>query len=123
MMHSCGNTRKLIPRFIAMGLDVLDAMQPEPPGMNPEELKAEFGERIAFCGLISTQQTLPFGTLDECRAEARHRLELFRDGGYIFSPAHCIQADNPVDNALAIYEEALGLEPGELIRNQDGKRA
>ncbi|NIA14378.1 MAG: hypothetical protein GWP08_09865, partial [Nitrospiraceae bacterium] len=38
MMHSCGNTRQLMPRFIEMGLDVLDAMQPEPPGMNPEEI-------------------------------------------------------------------------------------
>lgn len=116
MMHSCGNTRRLIPRFIEMGLDILDAMQPEPPGMNPEALKAEFGDRIAFCGLISTQDTLPFGTVQACRNEARHRLRLFAEGGYIFSPAHCIQADNPVENALAIYEEALGLDPGTLIQ-------
>lgn len=118
MMHSCGNTRKLQPRFIEMGLDVLDAMQPEPEGMNPEELKAAFGDKLTFCGLISTQRTLPFGTEAECRAEARHRLELFREGGgYIFSPAHCIQADNPMENVLAIYEEALGLEPGAFSRS------
>ena len=117
MMHSCGNTRRLQPRFIAMGLDVLDAMQPEPEGMDPEELKAAFGGALTFCGLISTQQTLPFGTVEECRAEARHRLRLFAEGGgYIFSPAHCIQADNPLENVLAIYEEALGLEPGALMK-------
>ena len=113
MLHSCGNTRRLQSRFVEMGLDVLDAMQPEPAGMNPEELKTEFGNQLCFCGLVSTQQTLPFGTVEDCRAEARHRLELFDGaGGYIFSPAHCIQADNPVENALAIYEVALGLEPG-----------
>mgnify|MGYP006298689019 CR=1 FL=1 len=112
MMHSCGDTSRLQSRFIEMGLDVLDAMQPEPDGMDPEQLKADFGDRLTFCGLISTQQTLPFGTVEECRAEARHRLALFPDGGYVFSPAHCIQADNPVENVLAIYEEALGLEPG-----------
>jgi uroporphyrinogen decarboxylase len=113
MMHSCGNTRRLQAAFIDMGLDVLDAMQPEPEGMVPEEIRAESGERLTLCGLISTQQTLPFGTVEDCRAEARHRLELFAEGGgYIFSPAHCIQADNPVENVLAIYEEALGLEPG-----------
>jgi uroporphyrinogen decarboxylase len=115
MMHSCGNTRKLMPRFIEMGLDILDAMQPEPPGMNPEEIKAEFGDRLTFCGLISTQNTLPFGTEAECRAEARHRIEIVgKNGGYIFSPAHCIQPDTPLENVLAIYEEALGLEPGAL---------
>lgn len=112
MMHSCGDTSRLQSRFIEMGLDVLDAMQPEPAGMGPEKLKAQFGDKLCFCGLISTQKTLPFGTVEECRAEARHRLDLFKDGGYIFSPAHCIQADNPVENVLAIYEEALGLEPG-----------
>lgn len=115
MMHSCGNTRRLQSRFIAMGLDILDAMQPEPEGMEPEELKTENGAKLTFCGLISTQKTLPFGTVEECRAEARHRLNLFKDGGYIFSPAHCIQADNPLENVLAIYEEALGLAPGTLI--------
>ncbi len=116
MMHSCGDTRKLQARFIEMGLDVLDAMQPEPDGMAPEELAAESGKELTFCGLISTQKTLPFGTVEECRAEARHRLALFQHGGYIFSPAHCIQADNPVENVLAIYEEALGLEAGSFSR-------
>lgn len=115
MMHSCGNTRKLMPTFIEMGLDVLDAMQPEPPGMVAAEIKAEFGDKLCFCGLISTQDTLPFGTEEQCRAEARHRIEVVgKGGGYIFSPAHCIQSDTPLDNVLAIYEEALGLERGGL---------
>ena len=114
MMHSCGDTSDLMPTFIDMGLDVLDAMQPEPPGMDPDELKAEFGDRLTFCGLISTQDTLPFGTEAQCRAEARHRINVLgKGGGYIFSPAHCIQSDTPLDNVLAIYEEALGLEPGQ----------
>jgi uroporphyrinogen decarboxylase len=116
MMHSCGDTRRLQSRFIEMGLDVLDAMQPEPAGMNPEELAAETNPRLAFCGLISTQKTLPFGTSEDCRAEARHRLRLFRNGGYIFSPAHCIQANTPLENVFAIYEEALGLEAGTLAK-------
>ena len=115
MMHSCGNTRRLQPRFIEMGLDVLDAMQPEPPGMEPEELAAESGAKLCFCGLISTQQTLALRQRGRMpRRGPATRLELFRDGGYIFSPAHCIQADNPVENVLAIYEEALGLAPGAL---------
>lgn len=116
MMHSCGDTSRLQARFVEMGLDILDAMQPEPPGMDLELLKSLFQGGMAYCGLISTQQTLPFGTVAQCRAEARHRLALFSKGGYIFSPAHCIQADNPVENVLAIYEEALGLEPGAFSR-------
>ncbi|HIJ65437.1 MAG TPA: hypothetical protein HPP77_05740 [Candidatus Hydrogenedentes bacterium] len=113
MLHSCGDTGRLQERFIEMGLDVLDAMQPEPAGMAPEEVKKRCAGRMALCGLISTQQTLPFGTVAACRAEARHRIDVIgRGGGYIFSPAHCIQPDTPLENVLAIYEEALGLEPG-----------
>ncbi|MBP8129683.1 MAG: hypothetical protein KA184_08870 [Candidatus Hydrogenedentes bacterium] len=116
MLHSCGSTRELQPRFIEMGLDILDAVQPEPAGMDPEEVKAAFGRHLTYCGMISTQKTLPFGTVEECRAEARHRLALFSEGGYIFSPAHCIQANTPLENVLAVYEEALHLAPGALQR-------
>jgi uroporphyrinogen decarboxylase len=109
MMHSCGDTHELMPTFIEMGLDVLDAMQPEPPGMDPETIRAACRGKLAFCGLISTQQTLPYGTVDECRAEARHRIDTIAPGGgYIFAPAHCIQPGSPLENILAVYEEAIG---------------
>lgn len=109
MMHSCGDTHDLMPTFIEMGLDVLDAMQPEPPGMEPEAIRDTCKEKLAFCGLISTQRTLPHGTVDDCRAEARHRIDVIAEGGgYIFAPAHCIQAGTPVENVLAVYGEALG---------------
>ena len=109
MMHSCGSTRLFQSRLIDMGLDILDAVQPEPVGMEPEELKREFGDKLTYCGMISTQQTLPYGTVEQCRAEARHRLDVIgKGGGYIFAPAHCIQPDTPIENVLAIYEEATG---------------
>lgn len=109
MLHSCGSTRILQPYLIEMGLDILDAVQPEPVGMDPEGLKNDFGDKLTYCGMVSTQYTLPHGTVEECRAEARHRLDVVgKGGGYIFSPAHCIQPDTPIENILAIYEEATG---------------
>lgn len=109
MLHSCGSNRALMPTFIEMGLDIEDAMQPEAAGMDPEEIKNEFGSKLTFCGLISTQETLPYGSIEACRAEAKHRIEVIgRDGGYFFSPAHCIQPDTPIENILAIYEVVNG---------------
>jgi uroporphyrinogen decarboxylase len=110
MMHSCGDTSDLQLTFIEMGLDILDAMQPEPPGMHDiERLRRMTYGKLAYCGLISTQDTLPHGTVEQCRAEARHRLDvLARGGGYIFAPAHCIQPDTSIENVLAVFEEALG---------------
>ncbi len=108
MMHSCGDTHDIMPTFIDMGLDILDAMQPEPAGMDPETIRKACIGKLAFCGLISTQKTLPFGTVEDCRAEARHRIDVIaKGGGYIFAPAHCIQPDTPLENVLAIFEEAL----------------
>ena len=108
MLHSCGDTHEIMPALIEMGLDILDAMQPEPAGMDLETIRSICKGKLAFCGLISTQQTLPYGSAAECRAEARHRLHVIaRGGGYIFAPAHCIQTDTPLENILAIYEEAL----------------
>lgn len=109
MMHSCGSTRLLQPRLIEMGLDILDAVQPEPVGQDPEELKELYGDKLTYCGMISTQQTLPHGSVEDCRAEARHRIDVIgRGGGYFFAPAHCIQPDTPIENVLAIYEEVTG---------------
>lgn len=109
MLHSCGSTRLLQPMLIEMGLDVLDSVQPEPVGMDPEELKKEFGDKLTYCGMMSTQETLPRGTVEECRKEARHRIDVIgKGGGYIFAPAHCIQPDTPLENILAIYEEVTG---------------
>ena len=54
-----------------MGIDVLNPIQWTCPGMDMKELKAEFGDRIAFHGAIENQRILPFGTPEEVRAEVR----------------------------------------------------
>lgn len=107
MLHSCGSTRQLMDDFVSMGLDVYETVQPEAEGMKPEELKAAYGDRLAFHGTISTQRTLPFGTPDDVRAEVRRRIETVgRGGGLILAPAHNIQPDTPLENVLALYDEA-----------------
>jgi len=104
-LHSCGNVARLLPSLIEMQLDVLNPVQPE--AMDITALKREYGDRIAFWGGISTQQTLPYGTPDDVRAEARAvRNLLSQGGGYIFSPAQSIQSDVPVENILALLEVA-----------------
>jgi uroporphyrinogen decarboxylase len=104
-VHSCGNIEKLIPSLVEMKLDVLNPIQPE--AMDIAKLKLQYGDKLTFWGGISTQQTLPYGTPDAVRSEARGVRELMsRNGGYIFSPAQSIQADVPVENILALLEVA-----------------
>jgi uroporphyrinogen decarboxylase len=104
-VHSCGNIEPLIGRLIEMGLDVLNPLQPE--GMDIARIKRDYGGKLAFWGGISTQKTLPYGTPDEVRQEARAVRDLLAaGGGYILSPAQSIQADVPLENMLALLEVA-----------------
>jgi uroporphyrinogen decarboxylase len=103
MHHTCGAVAELIPDFIDCGLDVLQSLQPEAPGMDLGALQRQFGDRLAFHGGISIQRTLPFGTPDEVRREVRAIADAARArGGYIFCTAHNIQADTPVENVEAL---------------------
>ncbi|OGV73348.1 MAG: hypothetical protein A3K19_26610 [Lentisphaerae bacterium RIFOXYB12_FULL_65_16] len=104
-VHSCGDIQELVPRLVDMGLDVLNPIQPE--CMDIARLKQRFGHKLAFWGGISTQQTLPFGTPDEVKAEARRVRDLMaQNGGYIFAPAQSIQGDVPPRNLAALLEVA-----------------
>jgi uroporphyrinogen decarboxylase len=104
-IHSCGNIVQIIPDLIEMGVDVLNPVQPE--CMDIYALKEQFGHRLTFFGGISTQHTLPYGTVDEVRKETRQVIaSMSRGGGYITAPAQEIQADVPIENILALVEEA-----------------
>lgn len=108
MHHDDGSCRPFLPLLVEMGIDVLNPVQWNCPGMDLRELKAEFGNRICFHGGIENQRILPFGTPGEVRAEVRHCIdELASDGtGYILAPCHNIQVVSPVENILAMYDEA-----------------
>ncbi len=104
-VHSCGNVRKIIPSLIEMGLDVLNPVQPE--AMDLAALKADYGERLAFWGGITTQRELPFGTPEDVKRETRRVRDLMaRGGGYILAPSQEIQGDVPAANILALIEAA-----------------
>jgi uroporphyrinogen decarboxylase len=108
MAHSCGAIRPVIPELIALGIDVLDPIQVTAAGMDPAELKRDFGAKLAFHGGVSTQTTLPFGTPDEVRDAVRDRIAtLGAGGGYILAATHDISADTPPENILAMYDPAL----------------
>ena len=110
-LHSCGNIFAVLPEVVAMGVQVLNPVQPE--CMDIREIKARFGADLTFWGGISTQQTLPHGTPDDVRREVREVAALLGNGGgYILSPAQAIQDDVPLENCLALIEVAQALFAG-----------
>jgi uroporphyrinogen-III decarboxylase len=96
----------LIPEFIEAGFDILNPVQTSAAQMEPARLKQLFGDNIVFLGGgIDTQRTLPFGTPDQVRQEARERIQLFgRGGGFVFNSVHNVQARTPAGNLTALYQ-------------------
>jgi hypothetical protein len=108
-IHSCGSVAKLLPDFIEAGFDILNPVQCSAAGMGARTLKERFGERIVFWGGgVDTQRTLPFGTPEEVRREARERIAAFAPGGgFVFTAIHNVQAKVPVENLRALYGVVL----------------
>jgi len=103
MLHSCGAVTKLVPQFIECGLDILHPIQPE--AVDIFALKREYGKDITFCGGVSTQKTLPYGTPSEVKEEVRGVLEVMaKGGGFILEPGITVQADVPPQNVVALVE-------------------
>jgi len=102
-IHSCGDVDELFDDLIAIGLDCFNPFQPEV--MDVAALLEQYRGRLSFYGGLSTQRTLPYGTVEEVREETQRLLELGRAGNYILSPAHAVEGDVPLENMLAFIEE------------------
>lgn len=107
MFHSCGGIRPLIEDLLEIGLEILDPVQPLAEGMDAEELKEAFGDRLTFHGGVDEQRVLPFGSEEDVEEEVRRCLRAFGPGGgYILAPSHYIQADIPPSNVVAMCRAA-----------------
>jgi len=103
-IHSCGDVDELFDDLVSIGLGVFNPFQPEV--MNVETLLRQYHGRLSFWGGVSTQRTMPYGSPEQVRAEVRQMINLGQAGGYILSPAHAVEGDVPLENLLALIQEA-----------------
>ncbi|MDR1303673.1 MAG: uroporphyrinogen decarboxylase family protein [Verrucomicrobiales bacterium] len=108
-IHSCGDVDELFGDLTGIGVNVFNPFQPEV--MDVRALMTEWHGRLAFWGGVSTQQTMPYGTVSDVREETRRMIAAGRNGGYILSPSHALEGDVPLENMLALIEEARS-QPG-----------
>jgi uroporphyrinogen decarboxylase len=106
--HSCGSVTEYIPDLLDNGIDILNPVQISARGMEPQRLKAQWGDRLVFWGGgIDAQHVLPRASPEEVREHVRRNLAAFKPGGgYVFNNVHNIQADVPPENTLAMYDAA-----------------
>ena len=110
-IHSCGDVDELFDDLVGIGLNCFNPFQPEV--MEVATLIPQYRGRLAFYGGMSTQKTLPYGTVEDVRRETRKLLELGKSGGYIFSPAHDVPKDVSLENMLA-FIDVVQHQPGYL---------
>jgi len=106
--HTCGSCRTYVPDLLDNGIHILNPVQISAEDMEPEGLKRDFGESLAFWGgAIDAQKVLPVAGPDEVREHVRRSMEAFKPGGgYVFNNVHNIQAGVPAENVLAMYDAA-----------------
>ena len=106
VFHCCGSAYQFIDHMIDIGVDGLNPVQVTAKNMEPERLKEEFGDRMAFWGGINTQTVLPYGTPAEVKAETGRVVDILgKGGGYVLNSVHNIQFEVPPENIVAMFEE------------------
>ena len=102
--HSCGAVESFMPRFIDAGFDIINPVQLSAKGMDPVQLKKNYGKDLVFWGGgVDTQNTLPYGKPEQVREEVLRLCDILgKDGGFVFNTVHNIQANVPVENIVAI---------------------
>ena len=110
--HTDGGIMDALEGFIDMGVDVLQALQFDARGMDPQAIKDRTGNRLCYEGGVSVQQLLPFGSYEDVVSGTKKLIDVLgKGGGYILGPSHCVQAGTPAENIYAMFETALSYYP------------
>jgi len=106
--HTCGACSVYIPELIDNGVDIVNPVQIGLEGMDPTDLKRQFGNQVCFWGGgIDAQHVLPFASPDEVREHVRRSMQAFKPGGgYVFNNVHNIQHGVPPENVVALFDAA-----------------
>ncbi len=101
--HGCGNLTPLVGDLVEVGVDLMHPLQPA--CMDQLRIKELYGDKITISTGVSSQQTLPFGTVEDVRKEALFKLKhLAPGGGLVFGNSHFAMYDVPLENIIALFE-------------------
>lgn len=104
--HCCGAARPWVPYLIDVGVDILNPVQTSAEGMDPVQLKRDFGSQIVFWGgACNPQGVLAFGTPQQVADEVCRNIDaLAPGGGFVLANVHNIQNEVPPENIVAMFD-------------------
>ncbi|NNL75112.1 MAG: hypothetical protein HKO68_02110 [Desulfobacterales bacterium] len=99
--HSDGDLTRIFDDLLTLGMQGINPFQP--PLMDIENFKKEYGDRICLWGNIDLVYTLSQGSTTEVDAEVKQRIKkLAPGGGYILGSANSITEFCKPENVLAM---------------------
>lgn len=109
IMHCDGAILPILPDMIDAGIDCLNPIQYSIEGIDPVQLKKEFGRDITFWGGgIDTQEILRNGSVQMVEDEVKKQIDILAPGGgFVFSQIHILQRDIPSENIAAMFDAAF----------------
>ncbi|MBM3497504.1 MAG: hypothetical protein FJX74_02430 [Armatimonadetes bacterium] len=101
ILHSDGNIGPLLDRFIEIGFDGINPVEPK-AGLDIVALRRQYGDRLALLGGLDNAHILPRGDLAEVREHAHRLVDIGREGGVV-AGMHSVGPDISV----ATYDEVV----------------
>ena len=105
IFHIDGLIRPWIPKFLEMGMDILNPIDPCAGGQDIYQIKEKFGNRLTLNGNIDIDDVLLKGTPEQVQKDVINHMEkLAVGGGYIVASSHDLHQLLPIENIYAMRD-------------------
>jgi uroporphyrinogen decarboxylase len=106
LLHCDGNINLILEDLVNMGINGYHPMERK-AGMNIKEIKEKYGNKICLIGNVDASTLLPFGSLEEIKAQVEECIKIAAPGGgYIFASDHSIHPGIPGFKAKFLFKAA-----------------
>jgi uroporphyrinogen decarboxylase len=110
ILHSDGNIGPLLERFIELGFDGINPVEPK-AGLDAVQLRRRYGDRLALLGGLDNAHILPRGDPAEVARHVRRVAEIGRAGGLV-AGMHSLGPDIAVSTYDAVVEMVRAVTNG-----------
>lgn len=103
-MHSCGNIEAFLEDLIEIGLDVIHPIQKYT--MDEKKIAENYGGKICILAGFDVQQTIPYGSEEDVRKEARFMIDTYfrKEGKFMMTMGNGATADWKISCLDALYD-------------------
>ena len=105
IFHIDGDVTSWIPKFLEMGMDILNPIDPSAEDQDIYYLKKKYGKQLTLHGNINIDGVLLNGKPEDVKSDVHDHIEkLAGGGGYIVASSHDLHQLIPIENIYAMRD-------------------